>query len=74
MKARKLISNGVLYNAQMFCTRGSFLWEETGAPGENPVVQVGDQPYPLTYNHCRSWGLNSNGHYVDCYFVDLHGV
>jgi hypothetical protein len=25
MKAQKLISNGVLYNAQMFCTRGSFM-------------------------------------------------
>ena len=61
MKARKLISNGVLYNAWMFCTRGSLLWEETGTPGENPRVQVGDKPYPLTYNHCRSRGLNS-GH------------
>jgi hypothetical protein len=39
--------------------RGSFLWEETGAPGENPRVRVGDQPYPLTYNHCRSRGSNS---------------
>jgi hypothetical protein len=59
MKARKLISNGVLYNARMFCTRGSFLWEETGAPRENPRIRVGDQPYPLTYNHCRLWGSNS---------------
>jgi hypothetical protein len=59
MKARKLISNGVLYDAQMFCTRGSFLWEETGAPGENPRVRMGDQPYPLKYNHCRSRGSNS---------------
>jgi hypothetical protein len=59
MKARKLISNGVLYNARMFCTRESFLWEETGVPGENPRVRVGDHPYPLTYNHCRSRGSNS---------------
>jgi hypothetical protein len=29
MKAQKLISNGVLYNAGMFCTKGSLLWEET---------------------------------------------
>ena len=43
MKARKLISNGVLYNARMFCTRRSFLWEETGAPEENQRVRVGDQ-------------------------------
>jgi hypothetical protein len=59
MKAQKLISNGALYDARMFCTRGSFLWEETGAPGENPRVRVGDQPYPLIYNHCRSRGSNS---------------
>jgi hypothetical protein len=59
MKARKLISSGVLYDARMFCTRGSFLWEETGAHGENPRVRVGDQPYPLIYNHCRSRGSNS---------------
>ena len=43
MKARKLISYEVLYNARMFFTRWSLLWEETGAPGENPRVQVGDQ-------------------------------
>jgi hypothetical protein len=59
MKAQKLISNGVLSDAWMFYTRGSFLWEETGTPWENPHVRVGDQPYPLIYNHCRSRGSNS---------------
>jgi hypothetical protein len=52
MKAWKLIFNGVLYNARMFCTRGSFLWEETGAPGENPsgrpTIPFHIQPLPIT--------------------------
>jgi hypothetical protein len=78
MKARKLISNGVLYNARMFCTRRSFLWEENGAPGENPRVRVGDQPYPLAYNHCRSRGSNSGRigekplRYPDTHFAANH--
>lgn len=36
----------------------ALMWEEAGVPGENPCP-TGQPPYPITYNHRRSWGMNS---------------